>query len=402
MSVFVRAAALSGYQPLAQSLGLDVPALMARFELPLAALHEPDRLISYPAFINLLEASAVLGHCPDFGLRLAHVQGIGILGPIAVLLRQARNISEAIELGIRYLFVHSPALSLQLQADAEQPDRINLLLDIRQVNLAARPQIASLSLSIICQCLRQLTAERVQPLQVSLPQAQPADLAAYQRAYGCAVRFMAASASVQLLASDLEVVLGEQDPQIKKLALDYLQRYANPAPGRLRDQVKSLASSLLGSGLAGQSEIARSLALHPRTLQRRLQAEGCSFAELLDELRQEQFLALIALPNGPDLTRIAHILGYAEASVLSRSCKRWFGVSPKPMRELGGGATEQVKSGCTGSPRPLSVYQNHQHGGSQSLEGGVRTFSMDGAQSLDLSVSITGIHSVDYLCVFST
>lgn len=332
MSVFVRSAALAGYQPLALSLGLDVPALMARFELPPGALHDPDHLISYPAFINLLEESAALGRCHDFGLRLALLQGIGILGPIAVLLRQSRNVSEAISLGIHYLFVHSPALNLQLQPDAIQPDRINLILEIRQVNLAARPQICSLSLSIICQCLRQLTAGRVQPLLVSQPHAQPTSAVAHRRAYGCPVRFMAAHASVQLAVSDLDVVLGEQDPQIKKLALAYLQRYTLPAPGRLRDQVRSLASSLLGSGLGGQAEIARNLALHPRTLQRRLHAEGCSFAELLDELRKEQFQALIALPDGPDLTRIAHILGYAEASVLSRSCKRWFGLSPTAMR----------------------------------------------------------------------
>ena len=159
-----------------------MPGLFERFELPLAALHDPDRLISYSAFINLLEESALLGHCPDFGLRLAHAQGIGILGAIAVLLRQALNVSEAIELGVRYLFVHSPALRLQVRADAQQPERINLLLDIRRVNLAARPQVASLSLSILRQCLRQLSADRVQPLRVSLPQSQPADAAAYLRA----------------------------------------------------------------------------------------------------------------------------------------------------------------------------------------------------------------------------
>lgn len=333
MTQFVRAAALTGYPQLAQGLGLDTPSLLERFELPLAALHDPDRLISYPAFINLLEESALLGHCPDFGLRLAHVQGIGILGAIAVLLRQARNVGEAIELGVRYLFVHSPALSLHVQPDAEQPDRINLLLDIRQVNLVARPQVVSLSLSILCQGLRELSGGRVQPLRVSLPQPKPADASAYRRAYGCSVRFMAPAASVQLLASDLEVVSTDQDPLVRKLALDYLERYAHPTHGRLRDQVKNLARSLLGSGLAGQGDIARSLALHPRTLQRRLQAEGCSFGDILDEVRQEQFRALIALPDGPDLTQIAHILGYAEASVLSRSCKRWFGVSPKAMRE---------------------------------------------------------------------
>lgn len=335
MTAVVRAAALSAYEPLARSLGLDVPALLARFELPVEALHQPDRLISYPAFINLLEETAMLGHCPDFGLRLAQAQGIGILGPIAVLLRQAQHVREAIDLGMRYLFVHSPALSLQVQPDAEWPDRINLVLGIRQVNLAARPQITTLSLSIMCQCLRQLTAYRVQPLQVNLPLAQPKDVRAYRRAYDSPLRFMAPHASVQLWASDLELVSSQQDLEVKKLALDYLQRYVPPEPGRLREQVKRLAGGLLSSGLAAQVDIARSLSMHPRTLQRRLREEGTTFADLLDEWRREQFEALIVLPDGPDLTRIAHILGYAEASVLSRSCKRWFGISPKAMRERG-------------------------------------------------------------------
>ena len=334
MSVFVRSAALTGYGPLAQSLGLDVPALLARFELPLAALDEPDRLVSYPAFINLLEASALLSQCDDFGLRLAHIQGIGILGPVAVLLRQACDLGEAISLGMRYLFVHSPALALQLQPDAQQPGKVELVLDIRQVNLAARPQICSLSLSILCQCLRQLTAGRVQPLRVSLPHARHASAAAYRQAFGCPVDFSAPAASVQLAASDLAVVLSAHDPEVKKLALDYLQRYADAQPVRLTEQVRRLAKDLLGTGLSGQEDIARSLAMHPRTLQRRLQAEGTCFADLLDTLRREQFEALIALPGGPGLTQIAHILGYAEASVLSRSCKRWFGMSPRAMQAL--------------------------------------------------------------------
>lgn len=330
MTIFVRSSALAGYEQLAKSLALDVPTLMARFELPLAALHETDRLISYPAFINLLEESAALGRCHDFGLRLAHLQGVGILGPIAVLLRHARDVNEAISLGTRYLSAHSPALSLQLQTDVLQPDKVNLLLDIRQVNLAARPQICSLSLSIICQCLN---AARLQPVQVSLPHPPTVNEAVYLQAYGCPVRFMASNASVQFAARDLQMTLSEQDPEIKRLALEYLQRHTSSIPESISEQVRSLARNLLGSRLSGHAEIARSLAMHPRTLQRRLQVEGTSFAELLCELRQEQFKELISLPNGPDLTQIAHILGYAEASVLSRSCKRWFGMSPKAMRE---------------------------------------------------------------------
>ena len=148
------------------------------------------------------------------------------------------------------------------------------------------------------------------------------------------MHFAAPTASVQLAASDLAVVLSAHDPEVKKLALDYLQRYADAQPVRLTEQVRRLAKDLLGTGLSGQEDIARSLAMHPRTLQRRLQAEGTCFAELLDTLRREQFEALIALPGGPGLTQIAHILGYAEASVLSRSCKRWFGMRPRAMQAL--------------------------------------------------------------------
>ena len=41
---------------------------------------------------------------------------------------------------------------------------------------------------------------------------------------------------------------------------------------------------------------------------------------------------------------------------------------------------------------PTLAGQNHQRGGSQSLERMVRISSMNGPQSLELSVSITGIH----------
>ena len=42
---------------------------------------------------------------------------------------------------------------------------------------------------------------------------------------------------------------------------------------------------------------------------------------------------------------------------------------------------------------PTLAGQNHQRGGSQSLERMVRISSMNGPQSLELSVSITGIHN---------
>lgn len=67
------------------------------------------------------------------------------------------------------------------------------------------------------------------------------------------------------------------------------------------------------------------------TLQRHLEAQGTSFATLLDEVRRdetERYLRDSDIPLG----QLAGILGYSEQSVLSRSCQRWFGTSASAYR----------------------------------------------------------------------
>ena len=73
------------------------------------------------------------------------------------------------------------------------------------------------------------------------------------------------------------------------------------------------------------------LGLHPRTLQRRLREEGECFESLKDSVRRDVALQYLIQPDVP-LSRVAELLGYSEASVLSRSCARWFSATPKQLR----------------------------------------------------------------------
>lgn len=333
MTVLVRSATLSTFDILAKGLRLDVPSLLARFGIPAQALHDPDMLVSYQGFINLLEYSASLGHCPDLGLRLAQARGISMLGPIAVLLRHAGTVGEALTLASRYLFVHSPALKLQTRIVSGQPDLVDVVFDLSHAKLTARPQVISLALGIVCQGLHVMTAGRFPPQLVMLPHAPVADEEAYRRTYNCPVQFMAPVAAVRLRVSDLNVEVSGNDPHMKELALDYLEQQGGKPHTLFSDRVRRLVRHFLSAGHARHTDIASALSLHPRTLQRRLAAEGATFEQLVDEVRKEQFLELIGLPAGPAMTQIAHILGYAEVSVLTRSCKRWFGATPRAMRK---------------------------------------------------------------------
>ena len=108
MSSLIRAAAMWGYPELVRELGGDPAALLSRFHIPSGAEHQQDAFMSFEAFIRMLEASADELRCPDFGLRLSGWQGLHILGPLAVIARNAQTVLSGVESIGRYLYVPPP------------------------------------------------------------------------------------------------------------------------------------------------------------------------------------------------------------------------------------------------------------------------------------------------------
>ena len=65
-----------------------------------------------------------------------------------------------------------------------------------------------------------------------------------------------------------------------------------------------------------------------RNLQRRLEEEGTSYREALNETRRD--IARSYLDEGhTSVTEIAFLLGFADTSGFSRAFRRWTGLSPR-------------------------------------------------------------------------
>jgi AraC-like DNA-binding protein len=79
------------------------------------------------------------------------------------------------------------------------------------------------------------------------------------------------------------------------------------------------------------SQTARALALHVRTLQRRLALEGLTFEAIKDEVRKEMAEEMLRDPS-LSITDIALALHYENVPSLTRSCRRWFGAAPSSLR----------------------------------------------------------------------
>lgn len=90
----------------------------------------------------------------------------------------------------------------------------------------------------------------------------------------------------------------------------------------------------LPSGLVAVEDVARKLALGPRTLQRRIAAEGTTFQQLLRETREalaRHYLVSTSLPAA----EISFLLGFDEPNSFYRAFRAWTGTSPDRVRQAG-------------------------------------------------------------------
>lgn len=95
--------------------------------------------------------------------------------------------------------------------------------------------------------------------------------------------------------------------------------------------VKEVIRSQMGSSRIGIEDIACSVGVSTRSLQRHLAADGTSFSELLEEARIEAAQKLLA-GTGISHGEISKELGYRNSTHFSRAFRRVCGMSPRQYR----------------------------------------------------------------------
>jgi AraC-like DNA-binding protein len=156
---------------------------------------------------------------------------------------------------------------------------------------------------------------------------------AYEAYFGAPVSFLSTRNALSVSSDTLNICLLHHSEQLHRIATDYLnvQFPFFSADVLLAGRVERAVRKTLGTNSCNRESVARAMAIHPRTLQRRLQLEGTSFDEIRDRIRREKvkhYLYDTAMP----LSQVADMVGYSKQAILSRSCRRWFGQSPQRLR----------------------------------------------------------------------
>ena len=97
-------------------------------------------------------------------------------------------------------------------------------------------------------------------------------------------------------------------------------------PVSFADRVAIEIEARLTQGEVAQGDVASALAVSPRTLQRRLDADGLTFSGVLDGVRKRRAQELLT-DGALSVQEVAYLLGYSEPRAFHRSFRRWTGSS---------------------------------------------------------------------------
>jgi len=195
-------------------------------------------------------------------------------------------------------------------------------------------QMAEFNLAALLTFIRWICGQPLLPRRIEFPYPAPAGLDEQRRVFGCPLRFDAECYRLVVPLAWRELPLIQPDPAMRQLMDRLAEKQLlsfRRADDDLVGQARRQLAQRLPEGEASLEHLAAALKVSPRSLQRRLQDQGLSYSQLLDEVRRElaeRYLEEASL----DLTDLALLLGYSEQSAFTRAFKRWTGTAPAEYR----------------------------------------------------------------------
>ncbi|MEL6656910.1 MAG: AraC family transcriptional regulator ligand-binding domain-containing protein [Bacteroidota bacterium] len=324
----------------ARKQGADYEALIALSGYGEEFLSQPDSTIDRQAYSRVVEEAVEMTNDAFIGLHMGEGLGLAAAGLIGQITQTSATVLQALEYCCSFANLGCSELPMELVPSGDYYKirlRANPLWE--QESPAAYRHTAEGVLAFTLRECRDLTRLEMPAYAIHLPWDAPTDTSEYQRVFGTTVQFKQEEFAIILHRNQVEAAVTTADYQLLRL----LVTHAEERSAQLRqtkafaDVVRQSMIQLIEPAFPSIEQVAKHLNLSLRTLQRRLQEEGVSYKNLLEEVRKD--FALSYLRN-PELTvgEIAYLLGYRETSAFSRACKRWIGQSPQQWRAttLGG------------------------------------------------------------------
>lgn len=344
------ASALDKAPPWRHCLGVEERALLHReikaVAMSLGAMGVDLDAVSARAGFNVLNPSSAgskddsyrclwgavteVDEDPTFPLSVGDGVAFGTYEVMDFLASSSPDVGHGLAQVARYFRLITSSIEWEVDAEAELPT-----VSIRDHHLEPRDHLVShlYSLGVTFGRFRRLTRGSFHFAGVVLSMPPPPDPTRLETFFGCPIRYTRDAASeVRLTRPTWHLPLERAEPALARV----LERHADTLVaqlGRADDPLRPIRDAISTSLSEGPrlEEVAKRVAMSPRTLQRRLREAGTTFQGLVDEARR--FLAQGYLEDDRlTVGEVAYMLGYSEPSAFVRAFKRWTGRTPRQFR----------------------------------------------------------------------
>jgi AraC-like DNA-binding protein len=310
--------------------GVDRRQLVKGTGFTLKELEDSDTLKSYDQIVALIENARRLCPLPGIGLRVGRDQSPTQWGILGYAMMCCRTVRHMMAMLIKY---HRVAASMAEFYFREERDLAYLEVRPPRALHDALVTVIEEHFSSVMSGVKLLTGRPdIRPTELRLSYANPGYARLYGEVFGCPVRFSRPSNTLVLERKWLDVPVKDSSFLSSQMAericaMQLKRQYIE------HDVVHRVRYLLLEhtSTFPNAEEIASILHMTSRTLRNRLQAQGTSFQEILDNVRQQ--LAIDYLEQTDlSIDYICGLVGFDDSSNFRRAFRKWTGKNPSDLR----------------------------------------------------------------------
>jgi len=315
--------ALCWVLPFLQLTGVD-PRCVATFDragVSLADFANPEARISLQLALELLQDVTAWSTDPCLALRAGERHTPGDLGVVELAARSCRTLREALSCVSRHVALLHEGLRPELVEDAQRATWHLRTMDEVPRPVAANDFALVSAYSLISRYARWRGGLR----EVHFRHLVPTDVASYDRIFdGAELRFGMPTNALVFAATHLEAPMAHAHP-------GFFTAYDTRAEslGRDRDRQRTASArarrisfDLVKQGDATMPAVARKLNMSTATLRRRLQEEGTSHSQIVDDVRRELAELYLSDPTLP-IGEIVALTGFSHVAAFYRAFRRW-------------------------------------------------------------------------------
>lgn len=311
-----------------RSVGLNVEAICAESGLSEAALAQRTHPVPLGDIVAVWRAAGKQFGRPTLGLHVGAAMPRGTL--LEYLISASPNLRAGLGQIARYIGLITRNVRWVL--GAREADGLTTFEEHATFAPdAIPPPLREFGLAITTTRVRETFGRA--PNEIWFAHAAQGPTDEYRQVLGCPVHFQRGRMALRFDDAALEVPASRHDPQLFRLLESHAERVLaeTPTTATFRDRVHREVVRHLREGEPAMASIAQALATSERSLQRKLQAEGVSFRDVVDDARHK--LAVVYLgDHALSMTDVACLLGYSEAAAFTRAFKRWTGQAPSQAR----------------------------------------------------------------------